>query len=500
MANSNFVVHNGLTVGPTTIDATSGNITIPVGRHITVGNVMLRDNGNGRLAIRDITDNSDVIVDATVDAGSTTSGNIQIGTNHLESTNANGPISLRPNGTGVLVFAANLISAGKGGASLTIATGLAMPEEYGVTYSNANIILSPGRVGLYNGNVLINQLTPSVSTTTGALQVHGGVGISGNLALGAAIYAGGSTGTSGQFLSSTGSGLNWVTLNANKINQNASNVTVAESYVNVAINGSALASFGAEGLVLGGALIVNGNLTINGNTTTINANNLTVNDSIIYLAEENPADTLDIGFTAHVVNPTLNHVGFVRDATDSTWKLFSNVSTQPGTTVDFTGAIWNTLQTGNHVPGSSNVFTLGSTTAWWAKSFTVAATAQYADLAENYLGDASYAAGTVVEFGGANEVTLCDSDMSSRVAGVVSTNPAYLMNGAQTGENIVAVALTGRVPTKVRGPIRKGDLIVSAGDGHARAETLPQVGTVIGKALEDFDGDAGVIEVVVGKH
>jgi hypothetical protein len=74
------------------------------------------------------------------------------------------------------------------------------------------------------------------------------------------------------------------------------------------------------------------------------------------------------------------------------------------------------------------------------------------------------------------------------------------MNGTQLGENIVAVALTGRVPTKVRGPIRKGDLIVSAGEGHARAENLPQVGTVIGKALEDFDGDSGVIEVVVGKH
>ena len=65
---------------------------------------------------------------------------------------------------------------------------------------------------------------------------------------------------------------------------------------------------------------------------------------------------------------------------------------------------------------------------------------------------------------------------------------------------MVAVALTGRVPTKVRGPISKGDLIVSAGEGYARAEGLPQVGTVIGKALENFNGDTGVIEVVVGKH
>ena len=160
----------------------------------------------------------------------------------------------------------------------------------------------------------------------------------------------------------------------------------------------------------------------------------------------------------------------------------------------------NVTMVGNVNPSSSNLFTLGSTTQWWSKLFSVAATAQYADLAENYVGDAGYAAGTVVAFGGTHEITICDTDMSPRVAGVVSTNPAYLMNGTQTGEHIVPVALTGRVPTKVRGPIRKGDLIVSAGDGHARAETLPQVGTVIGKALEDFDGDSGVIEVVVGKH
>jgi hypothetical protein len=158
------------------------------------------------------------------------------------------------------------------------------------------------------------------------------------------------------------------------------------------------------------------------------------------------------------------------------------------------------IKSDSFIPTTSNATTLGSLTNWWSKSFTVAATAQYADLAENYAGDASYAAGTVVDFGGTHEITLCDSDMSSRVAGVVSTNPAYLMNGTQTGENIVAVALTGRVPTKVRGPILKGDLIVSAGDGHARAEGLPQVGTVIGKALEDFDGDSGVIELVVCKH
>jgi hypothetical protein len=73
------------------------------------------------------------------------------------------------------------------------------------------------------------------------------------------------------------------------------------------------------------------------------------------------------------------------------------------------------------------------------------------------------------------------------------------MNSGLVADNTVAVALTGRVPTRVTGPVAKGDLMVSAGDGTARSEEFPAVGTVIGKALANFDGDVGVIEVVVGR-
>ena len=127
-----------------------------------------------------------------------------------------------------------------------------------------------------------------------------------------------------------------------------------------------------------------------------------------------------------------------------------------------------------------------------------ATTARYADLAENYLGDVKYEAGTVVMFGGSAEVTLGE-DGTRRVAGVVSTNPAHLMNEGLQGETVVALALQGRVPCKVKGKIRKGDMLVAAGNGYARAEEDPKFGQVIGKALEDFDGDSGVIEVVVGR-
>jgi hypothetical protein len=122
--------------------------------------------------------------------------------------------------------------------------------------------------------------------------------------------------------------------------------------------------------------------------------------------------------------------------------------------------------------------------------------AQYADIAEMYSSDHPHEPGTVLEFGGEAEVKRSSQDATPRVAGVVSTKPAHLMNNKQGG---VAVALVGRVPTHVVGPVRKGDLMVATSDGRARAEANPAMGTVIGKALEDFDDAQGTIEVVVGR-
>ena len=135
---------------------------------------------------------------------------------------------------------------------------------------------------------------------------------------------------------------------------------------------------------------------------------------------------------------------------------------------------------------------------------TVTATnAQYADIAERYLADAIYKPGTVLIFGGSAEVTLAMSDMSNKVAGVVTTNPAYLMNSRLEGTFTVDLALQGRVPTKVIGPVGKGDMMVTAGNGLARAEQNPRIGTVIGKSLEDFtatpDNLTSIVEVVIGK-
>ena len=124
--------------------------------------------------------------------------------------------------------------------------------------------------------------------------------------------------------------------------------------------------------------------------------------------------------------------------------------------------------------------------------------ANYKDLAENYVADKQYEPGTVLEFGGEFEVTEA-SDETRRVAGVVSTDPAYLMGKDHPGEFVVAIALQGRVPCKVRGVIKKGDMMVSAGGGYARPTHDPKIGTIIGKALQDWEGGEGVIEVVVGR-
>ena len=99
-------------------------------------------------------------------------------------------------------------------------------------------------------------------------------------------------------------------------------------------------------------------------------------------------------------------------------------------------------------------------------------------------------------------VTTTETKGDRKVAGVVSENPAHLMNSALSGMNVTALALQGRVPCKVIGKVEKGDLLVtSAIAGYAVVNNDPSVGTVIGKAVGTKDDtDRGIVEIVVGKH
>ena len=142
----------------------------------------------------------------------------------------------------------------------------------------------------------------------------------------------------------------------------------------------------------------------------------------------------------------------------------------------------------------------GTMTGRWTLAGASRLQATYADLAEYYEGDQEYEEGTVLVFGGDKEVTVTTQMNDTRSAGVVSANPAYVMNGEQTGIK-VCIALAGRVPVKVIGRVKKGDMLTtSATAGYAVRANDPKLGAVIGKALEDKDyGEAGMIQVAVGR-
>ncbi len=152
----------------------------------------------------------------------------------------------------------------------------------------------------------------------------------------------------------------------------------------------------------------------------------------------------------------------------------------------------------NSVQATAGNFTGNVTASYFVGTATEAI---YADLAEKYVADSQYDPGTVMTIGGPKEVTSSNSYMDPTVAGIVSTNPAFLMNKDLTAENVVDLALTGRVPCKVHGKIQRGDMIVSGNiAGAGTSCTAPNFGTVVGKALESYDSETvGTIEVIVGR-
>jgi hypothetical protein len=155
----------------------------------------------------------------------------------------------------------------------------------------------------------------------------------------------------------------------------------------------------------------------------------------------------------------------------------------------------------NIVPGANLTYNLGSPTVWWDNIYGKSVQAQYADLAERFESDQPYPSGTVVALGGVKEITASIEELSEDVFGVISTKAAFLMNGS-AGDNDThpAVAVNGRVPVRAVGKIRKGDRLVSAGNGIARAGAKHELSpwNVIGRSLQDkYDDDEGTIEAIV---
>ena len=151
--------------------------------------------------------------------------------------------------------------------------------------------------------------------------------------------------------------------------------------------------------------------------------------------------------------------------------------------------------------GTNAVGNIGSSGNYFNRIFATATTALYADVAERFAADELLEPGTVVELGGTKEITRATQDLSENVFGVISTRPAYTMNGgAGEDDTHPPVAMTGRVPVKVTGPVRKGDRLVSAGNGLARSAKPGEITAfnVIGRSLQNkTDNDNGTVEAIV---
>jgi hypothetical protein len=255
-------------------------------------------------------------------------------------------------------------------------------------------------------------------------------------------------------------------------------------------NGSTWTSIGPAFLPNVALTAILSNTVVDSGSTPHIVGNILVNNKLMAIASSDATPfTLQAPLNGlSIINPGLN--------------LITNLTTIANASVGGNLTVFGTTNiSGNIVPSANLTYNLGSPTSYWNNVYGTSIHAQYADLAERFEADAEYEPGTVVEMGGSAEVTAVDADLSEEVFGVISTNAAYLMNsGAGTDSTHPPIAVQGRVPVKVTGIIHKGDRLVSAGNGIARAGKKSEITTwnVIGRALEDKTTTGlGMIEAVV---
>ena len=346
-------------------------------------------------------------------------------------------------------------------------------------------------------------LSASPSSNILSFPSTAGISVSGNVNAGTNYFIGNGSQLTG--ISGGGGGTS--------ISSGTSNVNVVSSGGNVTVGvggTSNVAVFATTGEYVTGLLSVSGNITggnlsgtnIVGTLTTAAQTNITSVGTLSSLA-----------VTANVTGGNLLTGGLISAASTVTGTSFL------GTVTSVTGNVTaaNVIITGTAAAGSGvlivsgNIQTstsnatanIGNASNYFNRLFAQATTALYADLAEVYKSDAQYPPGTVLVFGGTQEVTTSTVSHDAKIAGVVSTNPAHVMNSGMTSEFTVEVGLIGRVPCQVIGPIEAGDRVVSsnrAGVAERLDMSKYQPGVIIGKALENYSRtDVGTIEVVVGR-
>ena len=386
--------------------------------------------------------------------GNVSGGNLNVTGNIVDTgaltiiTGASGNVTLAPNGTGVVV--ATTTGANITGTLNATGNGIIAGRDLAIggtfnsytTSGRSTVVMNGGASGAIFEMALSNTSSAYLYSTTTDMQL---INLRG-----------------GNLLLTTNSSLTWTIFNTG-ILSGTGNVQGGNLRTTGIISATGNIT---GGNVLGGA---NVNATTHTGTTVSVTGNITGGNLLISGSISDSAQ-LDINTTAGNANIVLTPNG--------------------------TG---NVNISSNIMPTANATANIGSATSSFNTVFAMATSAQYADLAEMYEADAAYAPGTVLEFGGDKEVTISNTPFSPLVIGVVSTNPAYLMNSAAQGKYMAAIALVGRVPTRVIGPVSKGAMMVSAGNGHARSAAAPSMGTVIGKAVEDFTGESGVIEITIGR-
>jgi hypothetical protein len=433
-----------------------------------------RQNSTSSLVyMQNVTDTANVITAGTF-------GNVQFGSLLLSNTtpstsNVTGALQIR-GGVGIQgnlytqsnIFVGNNISVG----NLTI-RGFHVGDLNFVGADTVKINGSPvvtsatafngGPVGL---STSFNDLTQSTSTTTGAVRIAGGLGVSGNVYLGNLFVVGmtsniyGNVATSNQpYITSLGQ-LTSLSMGGQLNSQNI----VPDTNLSYSLGSSNttrwnklwILDIDSSGTITAGAINTSGLLTATGNITINSATNagLRTTQPTAYVFNES-ASTIRIGGAGSTVFGSN-----IQSTSNTTGAVVINGGVSVGGNLFVRGSNGVSMTHEGHIIPSANLsINLGSLTNWYNTIYGVSTQAKYADLAERYVADSDYTPGTVVIFGGDKEITVTEQYADHRVAGVISTEPAYLMNADTEG---LPVALRGRVPVKVINAVHKGDLLVTA--------------------------------------
>ena len=339
----------------------------------------------------------------------------------------------------------------------------------GITYNSSTGAISLTDTGYVTGVTAGSGLSGGGTSGTVSLAVSG---------LGVGHFAGGAIQTGSEGFSDSDS----VLMTAAAVNdriQAFGYSTTTGTVTSVSGSGS------VNGITLSGSVSSSGSLSLGGSLSGITVAQLA--GGAVQTSSEGFSDSNSVLMTAAAVNDRIQAFGYTTNVGDIT-------GITAGSNLNGGGSSGTpTINLNTTLSGMSAATFSGTVTAGFFSG--QASSARYADLAEKYATDAELEAGTVVCLGGDAEVTACDVEACHRVAGVISTDPAYMMNSEAEGQY---VALTGRVPCKVTGIVAKGDLMVTSSvPGHARADNNAAPGRILGKAVGSSEGGEAVIEVLV---